>query len=223
MFIEAGSGRPISFELRDVVLAGYTGRDTEAVQRHIDELATHGVAPPARVPTFYRVSCERVTTADRIDVLGPETSGEAEFILVSAEGELFVGVGSDHTDRGLERDSVCKAKQLCAKVVSPELWRYADVRASWNELALRSYCGDERADTPYQDGFVADMMPPEDLLESVMRRTGRTLDGVLVFSGTLPMLNGLVCSPRFAVELAHEQTGLVLRVGYSVNVIDLLD
>jgi hypothetical protein len=221
LFSDAASDAPVPFALREVVLAGYTGRDQAAVQRHIDELAEHGVPGPARIPAFYSVTPCLVTAADAIDVLGAETSGEVEFILLRSDGDLYVGLASDHTDRGLERTSVTHAKQASPKVVCPQLWRYADIADHWDQLVLRAYAGEERR--LYQEGPVTAMLDPEDILERVQRRTGRGLDGVLVFSGTLALAGELDCSDRFAAELHDGATGAELTLAYTINVIEPLD
>lgn len=221
MFVEAGSGRPVPFDLRSVVLAGYTGRDQESVKRHIEELAEHGVPGPERVPTFYSATPGMVVAADAIEVLGSETSGEAEFTLFHSDGELYVGAASDHTDRAIERDSITYAKQLCPKVVSREVWRYADVAPHWDQVTLRSFAGEER--TIYQEGPAADMLDPEDILARVEKRTGRGLDGVLVFSGTLPLAAELTFANRFEVELRDETNGQTLSLRYRIDVTEPLD
>lgn len=225
-FVEAGSGRQVPFAIHDVVLAGYTGRDQAAVRRHVEELAAHGVAAPKRVPAFYRVTPERVVAADRIAVLGRETSGEGEFIVFRADGETWIGVGSDHTDRAVERESVTTSKQLCDKVVAREVWRLADLRDHWDRVMLRSFAGTEGQGYdpgPYQEGPAASLLDPDEILDLVATRTGRGLDGVLVFSGTLPLAGELVYAPRFRVELRDELRGASLEVAYAVDVHDPLD
>jgi hypothetical protein len=221
LFADAETGAPVEFAPTDVVLAGYTGRDQAAVRQHIDELAAHGVPVPVRVPAFYRVTPGLVVAAEAIDVLGSETSGEVEFLLLRSGGELWVGLGSDHTDRGLERDSVTHAKQACPKVVARGLWRYADVAAHWDRLVLRSFSGPERR--LYQEGPVTAMLDPEDILARVAERTGRGPDGMLVFSGTLPLAGELSHDARFAAELSDEETGRRLSLDYAVNTFDPLD
>jgi hypothetical protein len=221
-FHEERTGEPVAFEAADVVLAGYTGRDQESVRRHIEELAEHGVPGPERVPTFYRATPGLVVADDRIDVLGAETSGEVEFILLRSAGTLYVGLGSDHTDRGHERVSITHAKQLCPKVVATGLWRYDDVAPHWDRLVLRSFAGAERR--LYQEGSVSAMLDPEDILGRVRARTGLDdLEDVLVFSGTLPLVGELSCSDRFGAELSDEVTGRRLSLEYAVNVIEPLD
>ncbi len=203
-----------------MVLAGYTGRDQEAVRRHVEELAAHGVPAPERVPAFYRVTPDLVVSADRLAVLGPHTSGEGEFILFRFDGELMVGVGSDHTDRALERDNVAKSKQLCRKVVGSRVWRLADALPHWDHLVLRSFGDDER---PYQEGSLTGLLDPEEIWRRVDERIGGAPDGLLVFSGTLPLAGELAYASRFRVELLDERHGQRLEVAYSVEVHPLLD
>lgn len=221
VFVDAATGRPLDFEPRDVVLAGYTGRDQADVRRHVDELAAHGVPGPERIPAFYRVTPGLVVAADAIDVLGPETSGEAEFLLFRSGGQAYVGVASDHTDRGLERQSVTHAKQLCAKVVARDVWRYDDVAPHWDRLVLRAYVGAERR--LYQEGPAAALLDPEDILARTAERAGGEADGRLVFSGTLPLIGELDCSDRFAAELVDDVAGRRIAVDYAVRVVDPLD
>ena len=45
------------------MIAGWTGRDQAAVERHIAELAAIGVARPLAVPCFYRVGANLLTTS----------------------------------------------------------------------------------------------------------------------------------------------------------------
>lgn len=43
------------------VIAGWTGRDPEVLEKHIAELAALGVRRPSSTPIFYRISAARVT------------------------------------------------------------------------------------------------------------------------------------------------------------------
>ncbi|MGA7957823.1 MAG: DUF2848 family protein, partial [Xanthobacteraceae bacterium] len=65
-----------------LVIAGWTGRDKAALEKHIAELEAIGVKRPSSVPIFYRASAARLTTDDSIEVLGDASSGEAEFVLL---------------------------------------------------------------------------------------------------------------------------------------------
>lgn len=75
------------------VIAGWTGRDPEAVEKHIRELEALGVNRPSTTPIYYRVSASRVSTKDTIEVTGNTSSGEVEFVLLQTGGKLWVGVG----------------------------------------------------------------------------------------------------------------------------------
>jgi hypothetical protein len=223
IFVDATSGTEVPFDLKDVVLAGYTGRDQDAVKKHVEELAAHGVPAPARVPTYYRVTPDRITTSDAISILGAETSGEAEFLLFRSGNALYVGVGSDHTDRAMERTTVTMSKQLCPKVVCPKVWRFDDIAAEWDRIVLRAFVGNGGAQRLYQEGPVTALMDPEEIVRGVVQRTGQAIEGVLIFSGTLPLLAELEFSSAFAVELSDPTRDLQLRVEYSVEVVSPLD
>jgi hypothetical protein len=112
---------PLTLLIDRAVMAGWTGRDPVARDRHIAELEAIGIARPATAPIYYRVAARRLTMADSIEVSGSETSGEVEFVLIGWEGRIFVGVGSDHTDRKVESYSVTVSKQMCDKPIASVL------------------------------------------------------------------------------------------------------
>ena len=97
-----GAGDRRRVDVRQLVIAGWTGRDAAAVEAHIRELEEIGVPRPASVPTFYRAAAALLTTEAAIQVLGRDSSGEVEPVLLAVDGELWIGVGSDHTDRAAE-------------------------------------------------------------------------------------------------------------------------
>src|SRR3954471_7889366 len=88
--------------VRELVIAGWTGRDEAAIRHHIEELAAIGVPRPSSTPVFYRVSAANLTQNERLVVLGDDTSGEVEPVIVADEGGMWLGLGSDHTDRKAE-------------------------------------------------------------------------------------------------------------------------
>ncbi|HEX3340085.1 MAG TPA: DUF2848 family protein [Pseudolabrys sp.] len=71
------------------------------------------------MPVFYRISAVNLTQTARLKVLGPDTSGEAEPVVVAMHG-LWLGVGSDHTDHKSETMGIALSKQVCAKVVGSD-------------------------------------------------------------------------------------------------------
>ncbi len=203
----------IDFDIRHLVVAGWTGRDQAAVQHHIDELKTLGVAPPSRTPLFYRVGADRLTQTDRIQVVGPATSGEVEAVLIAGPDSHFVTLGSDHTDREAEAFSVALSKQLCAKPVAADVWLYDDVAPHWDKLVLRSWAWIEGARQPYQQGTLAEMLPAADLIAGY----GALVPGSAMFCGTLPAIGGVRPASRFEMELEDPVLGRTLTHSYDID------
>ena len=105
-----GRTEPVRYEARRLINAGFTGRDRAAVEAHIEELRHHGVPCPDETPVLYPKMANLITTADEVEVIGPDTSGEAEFVLLLDTGRVLVGTGSDHTDREPEKTTIEKAR-----------------------------------------------------------------------------------------------------------------
>lgn len=185
-----------------LVVAGWTGRDTAALNAHISELAAIGVTPPKTVPIFYRNSASLLTSAPQIETVGNKTSGEVEFVLYSLDDGLWVGVGSDHTDRQAETVNVSRSKQMCAKPVSLQLWLYSEVKPHWDRLMLRSYVpGDDGKPRLYQECSVTSMRAPEELI-SLYTGSDRLPVGTAMFCGTSAVHGGISYSGSFAMELS---------------------
>ena len=195
-----------------LVVAGWTGRDEAALRRHIRELEELGVKAPKTTPIFYRVAADLLTHASEIQVSGPDTSGEVEFVLLAKADGLWVTVGSDHTDRKAETIGVSLSKQLCAKVIAKDAWRYDEVKDHWERLVLRAWADGEL----YQEGQVTAMRSPEDLLSRYPLKPGWGM-----FCGTLAAKGGIRPAQVFRMELedpvrrrklAHEYRIAVLPV-----------
>jgi len=218
----------IHFEMRRMVNAGYTGRDREAVKKHIEELKKEGIIAPESTPTAYEVNTQLIYFDDEIEeieVIGNKTSGEAEFILLCHGKEVYVGVGSDHTDRELEVISIIKSKQICHNLMSRRIWLLKDVRKDWDELMLRSWVkNDEGMKILYQEAPLSRMMTPEDLMAFVQdKMDDKNLEGVVIYSGTIPTFTeGPNYDNYFEVELSNPKTGKKLRCSYEVRVLDYL-
>jgi hypothetical protein len=184
-------------DVNQLVIAGWTGRDEAALRKHIHELEELGVKPPKTTPIFYRVAASLLTTATEIEVSGPDSSGEIEFVLLSTAGGLRVTIGSDHTDRKAETIGVTLSKQLCAKPVATDSWRYDEVKPHWEKLLLRSWAVNGGKRELYQEGLVTAMRTPEDLIS----RYGTLAPGSAMFCGTLAAKGGIRGAEGFAMEL----------------------
>ena len=159
------------------------------------------MAPPASTPCFYRVSAANLTTAEHIQVAGTDSTGEAEAVLVALDDGMWVGVGSDHTDRVLEATGVTLSKQLCAKPIAPALWRMEDVAGHWDRIVLRAEATIGGKARIYQEGTLAAMRTPADLLARYGREDGRLDPGTAMFCGTLPVMGGIEFAGKFKVVL----------------------
>jgi hypothetical protein len=198
-------------EVRELVIAGWTGRDEQALQKHIRELEELGVKPPKTTPIFYRVAASLLTFSNEVQVSGPDTSGEVEFVLLAKPDGLWVTVGSDHTDRKAETVGVTLSKQLCAKPVSQNAWRYDEVKPHWERLMLRSWTDGEL----YQEGPVTAIRSPEDL----MKRYGGLKVGYAMFGGTLAAIGGIRGGERFKMELEDPVLRRKLSHEYRIRVL----
>ncbi|MBN8942740.1 MAG: DUF2848 domain-containing protein [Rhizobiales bacterium] len=209
-----------TFTIDHAVIAGWTGRDPVAREKHIAELEELGVKRPATTPVYYRVAASRLTTAGRIEVSGRESSGEVEFMLLAAAGVTYVGVGSDHTDRRVETYDVTVSKQMCEKPVAPELWLLDDVKDHWDRLILRSWATIGGGRVLYQEGPVDTMLPPEAIVGGHAGR-GPLPDGTAMFGGTLAARGGIRAADRFDFEIEDPVLGRHIRHGYDVVVLPL--
>jgi 4-hydroxyphenylacetate 3-monooxygenase len=129
----------LEFNPRQLVIAGYTGRDRGNVQRHIDELAEYGIAPPQSVPAFWDLPVDLLTQGGVIGVTSAESSGEVEPVLFGMDGHFYIGLGSDHTARDLERQSILASKASCGKPIGREVFPLDELNDDWDRLSLRSY------------------------------------------------------------------------------------
>jgi hypothetical protein len=200
----------MTYRVSELVIAGWTGRDQAALHKHIRELEELGVKPPKTTPIFYRVAASLFTTTGEIEVSGPDTSGEVEFVLIKEDSQLRVTVGSDHTDRKAETIGVSLSKQLCAKPVSAQSWRYDEVKPHWERLVLRSWADGEL----YQEGPVTAMRSPEDLMGKYPLKPGFAM-----FCGTLAAKGGIRPATKFAMELEDPVLGRKLSHQYAIKVL----
>ena len=199
-----------------LIVAGWTGRDEAALNHHIEELAAIGVPRPSSVPVFYRNAATNIVQTDRLEVLGPDTSGEVEPVIVALDDGLWIGLGSDHTDRKAETMGIALSKQLCGKVMGPALWRFDEITAHWDQIMIRSHATIGGARTLYQEGPLAAMRHPDDLIA----RYGKALaPNTIMFCGTLGAKGGIRPASRFEMEL--DDPVLKRRMTHAYDVVDL--
>ena len=216
-----GAGTPLTLPIDQAVIAGWTGRDPAARDKHIAELEAIGIARPASTPIYYRVSARRLTLADSIEVCGDHSSGEVEFVLIGWQGRIFVGVGSDHTDRKVEAYSVTVSKQMCDKPIASELWELEDVIGHWDQMILRAFAWIDGARVLYQEGTLDAMLPVKELLARGFK-DGKLPDGCAMYGGTFAAMGGIRPADRFEYEFEDPVLKRVIRHGYDVIALPML-
>lgn len=222
-FVLHGQAGPTrrNVQIDRLVIAGWTGRDKAALEKHIAELEAIGVKRPSSVPIFYRAAAARLTTDDSIEVLGDASSGEAEFVLLRHAERLWVGTGSDHTDREVEKYGVSVSKQMCDKPLAPAFWDYEEIVPHWDRLVLRAYIAEGGGRTLYQEGPVSAMLDPPALIGQFAGKAG-LVEGTVMFCGTLPARGGIRPSEVFAFELEDPVLGRKIHHQYRVQNLPLL-
>lgn len=220
--IEQTSGTPVKVAVRELVIAGFAGRDQEAVEEHVKELAEIGVQRPSSIPIFYRCTNDLLTTADKVQMLGEDSSGEVETIILADEaGKLWVGLASDHTDRKVEAYSVAVSKQVCCKPMAKEVWAFEEVKDHWDKLELRAWAtiGGERV--LYQEGSVAGLLSPADLAKAYAKAE-KLSAGQAMLGGTMSAIGGVRPADRFEMELVDPVLNRKLSHGYDIQTLPVV-
>ena len=216
-----GTETPAAFTPNRFIVAGWTGRDKAAMEHHMAELEALGVKRPATTPVFYRNSVTRLTTTDVLQNPGAGSSGEVEFVLFNIHDTLWVGVGSDHTDRDVETYNITVSKQMCDKPICNRLWPLERLRDRWDSLEVESQAVIDGETVTYQKGTVAAMLSPWDLIAAFEAETGSSFGpGDVMMGGTLPAIGGVRPASRFAFGLRDPETGAALAHYYDIDVLE---
>ncbi len=199
---------PVNPSFKELILAGWSGRDKDKVMEHVKELEEIGVPPPEEVPQFFRVGTHLLTHSKSITHLGGRNNGEVEYVLFVRGGRpLYLTVGSDHTCRDLERRSVPLSKWVYPKVIPPALWLYEEVRDHWDELVLRMYVDGVLA----QESDLSYLLRPEDLTSKL------GYDEYVLFSGSIPWISGLKFGEEYRIEIEDPVLGRKISYKYMVR------
>ena len=208
--------------IKNVVIAGWTGRNKEAVEHHIQELAKLGVARPSTVPCFYRVTVTLLSTASDFQVVGEDSSGEVEYVVFSLPEGLYIGLGSDHTDRKVEAYGVAVSKQMCPKPIASQLWKLSEIEDHWDSLVTRSWVVRKGKKILYQEGPVSKMLTPKDLIAKYTN--GLQLPaGSAMFCGTHPVLGDIGGGEIFEIELYDPVLNRIIKHEYRTENLEIVD
>lgn len=187
------------------------------LDRHIAELQAIGVETPAAIPCFYAIAPTLLITEAEIEVVGDQSTREVEAVLIHDEQHgLLVGVGSDHTDRQVERYDAAISKQVCAKPLGKALWRYADVADHWDTLIARSWRTTRNGGKAlHEEGTLARLLEPAAPKESVFY--AELPVGTALFCGTQPVIGELAPARVFELALHDPIRGRSLCHAYTVT------
>ena len=109
---------------------------------------------------------------------------------------------------------IALSKQLCGKPVGTALWRLDEVEDHWDALVLRAFATIDGARVLYQEGALASLRTPADLI--ARRPEGRLPPGTLMFGGTLSAIGGIRPATRFEIELEDPVLGRRIRHAYDI-------
>jgi len=216
--------RELAFRYNRMVNAGYVGKNQEEVRRHIEELAAKGIPGPKSIPVLYPVVCSVLSLEPTIEVYGNETSGEVEYVLcIVTEDEVYVGLGSDHTDRHLEETDIPRAKQICPNLMGRTVWPLAEVESHWDDLLMNAHVVKDGKETLYQEGRLGLLLNPAELMSFVKSKIPGPLENLIIYSGTMGMLTGeFVFGEKFSAGLIDEKLNRRIEISYDVIPLDYL-
>lgn len=208
---------PVEVTATDCVVAGWTGRDKAAIDHHIEELADIGVPGPSTVPLYYRVAVEQLTQGDHVQVIGGDSSGEAEPVLVATETGLYLTVGSDHTDRKVETYSIAVSKQMCPKVLGTTAWPVS-LDDDLDALVLEAKATIKGKEEAYQSGTFALIRPLKNLVDGF----GGLKPGTVMLCGTVPVTGGIRPADRLSISITDPAKGRSLAHAYDIETLPVV-
>ncbi len=213
-------GKTLRIEPEAVIIAGFTGRDTAAVLEHLEELRDLGVPAPSSVPSYYQALGSAAVQRPVLQVLGAETSGEAEAVLLLDGDTSFLTLGSDHTDRAAEAFDIGLAKVVCQKPVAAFAWPFNEVAAHLDELELRSWITEDNNEALYQEGTLGELRPLGELIEAVP--FNKRPDRFALFTGTVSAIGGIRPGSRFRASLVDPVLERSISLSYEIEALNAL-
>ncbi|WP_181351226.1 DUF2848 family protein [Thalassobacillus sp. CUG 92003] len=211
-------GKQIELTIDRAYCIGYTGRNKEKTLEHVKELAAIGVPEPEEIPALYPISKSNLNQQGEIEVVGHQTSGEAEVVLIFGENdkEIFLTVGSDHTDRSLETVDINKSKQVCDKPFAKEAWKLSAVINHWDELELASDIFIDGKWEPYQKEKISKIIAFEEILE-YLKKKRVSMKNSIVFAGTVPLKEGFKYGEEFRLSFIDPIRNKAIETSYIIN------
>ena len=230
-----GTPHSIDVDVEKVGCSRNAGRDIEATDVYLDEIRAKGYQVHPAAGICFR-SRYLITNEETIEVQGPQTSGEVEFVAVAHQEEIYISVGSDHNDRTLEElwtstlgkvFDTAKSKQMVPGVVARDAWPYDEVKDHWDEIVLKSHVTVAGQKIPYQEFRLANLLDLEYYLSHCpwLKEDGSVLLGGSsdlvpelpenVYQGQAS-LDGVIFPPDFHVEMIDPVLDRSIAHSYSI-------
>jgi hypothetical protein len=130
--------------------------------------------------------------------------------------EWLVTLGSDHTDREVEKEDILKSKSICDKPLATDFWRLADLKEDWDNIILRSYVTSNGEKCLYQEDTLEALLAFDVLLEKLDKFGEKDLEHTVIFSGTVPTKNGFIFGDKFEYEIEHPKLNRKIKHHYSM-------
>ena len=154
-----------------------------------------------------------------VEVITEETSGEVEYVCFMSRDQKYIGVGSDHTDRGFEKHGIAASKQMYSKVIASVAWPYDEVKDHWDHLILRSWTTKDDNRILYQEEPLTAILDLESILQKMPDDENIAIEGAVLFSGTIACKTDLIYGVSFEFELEDPVLGRKIGHAYDVKVL----
>jgi len=205
-----------TFDVSRVYNLGFTIRDTEKMQAHLDEVVGVHVDWPDRPPVIFPISPWATIVSDDVPIQYKTTSGEIEIVMIVDDGQLYVTCGSDHTDRELEKTDIPWSKQVAPNIVASTVWPWTDVKDHWEQVQMESYVDGKL----YQKAGVAEFWSPEEMVDSVKGRIPELPGARVFFSGTVVSVDELMdFGLQWTLKMIDPVAGRTIQHDYKVSVL----
>jgi Protein of unknown function (DUF2848) len=222
--VEGSAGRtPLAFPATRVYNLGFTIRDAAKMQAHLDEVEKEGVPRPHtdNPPIIFPISSWATITDSHVPVQYGKTSGEIEIVTLVWGAEVYVGVGSDHTDRALEAVDIPWSKQVTPNILAPVVWRWQDVAAHWDAVQMESFVTEGGQRKLFQKAGVAEFWTPIEMRDSLHGRiVPVTEGGMVLFSGTVVSVDHQLSYAReWTIRMTDPVLGRTIEHTYHIIVL----
>ena len=199
-----------------------SSRDIDSTKKHISEIVNSGfkMHGPAEIAFKSRYL---LTNASGIEVQGPQTSGEAEFVVFTYAGKIYLSVGSDHNDRSLEImwtemlgkvHDTAKSKQMVPAVIAPEAWLYDEIKNHWDKIIINSSVTVSNELVQYQRYSLSELLD----IEYYMGKENWILEeGSVLFGGSGPLVDSV---PDNVYKGQKDLNGVAFPIDFHIEIYD---